>query len=50
MDNRKELNFTLEVLFGEVQVSVVSVDRNETRTFKGAKAPQVWAFQHGESY
>lgn len=43
------MNISVEVLVGEIQVSVLGFDQTETKTFKAMKTPHIWTFVHQEN-
>lgn len=49
-DQRKELNISMDVYFGELQMTIEGNDVNETHTFKASKQTQNWTFKHKDTY
>jgi|JI61114C2RNA_FD_contig_123_49420_length_3560_multi_5_in_0_out_2_2 hypothetical protein len=49
-DQRKELNISMNVYFGQVQMTVEGNDVNETHTFKSSRKTQEWVFKHKDTY
>lgn len=49
-DQRKELNISMDVYLGEVQMTIMGNDVNETHTFRAERSTQQWTFKHKDSY
>ena len=49
-NQRKELNISMNVYFGQVQMTVEGNDVNETHTFRANRRTQNWTFKHKDNY